>query len=594
MNNRIIGALLAAVLLASAGRALAGDDVAATLRQADQWRAGHRIIDLHQHLDYTPELLARAIKIMDASGVGLGIDLTPGTVTPGPGGQPGEFESHKKLEDSLFPGRWVQYMNLDYKNWDQPDFAQEAVRQVEEGHRLGAAGFKEWKRFGLFLRDSQGKLIRVDDSRLDPMWERLGQLNMPISIHVADPKAFFEPYNEHNERWAELRDHKSWWFGDTNVYPGWKDLLEALNRVVGRHPHTTFVCVHFANNAEELDWVADSLTRHPNMYVDLAARIPELGRHDPQKVHDMFVKFQDRIFFGTDFQSLESKLILGSSGDEPPETDADAEVFFRKEYRWLETWDRDWAHMTPIQGNWNISSIGLPPGVLRKIYFDNARKLLARSLPAPVLHARRTTRDFVPNADPSRVLWQTVDPAIVDRASLDGVAIPDVSTTVRALWSRQFLYLRFDCPYTSLTTFDQRQQDGKRAHLDKKGESLWDRDVVEAFVGADSANPSHYAELEVAPTNERLDVMVNLPEKDLQWTSGFESAVRVDHASKTWICEMRIPLSSLAGAQPQDGTRWRLNLYRCDLAHKASLAWRPTLQETFHVPDRFGTLEFSE
>ena len=327
----------------------AADDRAAVRQEAEQWRAEHRIIDLHQHLDYQPELLERAIRVMDASGVGLGTDLTPGTVTSGPDGQPSEFEAHKKMEDSLFPGRWVQYMNLDYKDWDQPNFAQEAVRQVEKGYKLAAAGFKEWKRFGLFLRDGQGKLIHVDDPRLDPMWERLGQLNIPVSIHVADPKAFFEPYNNRNERWQELKDHKSWWFGDANVYPGWKDLLEALNRVVGRHPHTTFVCVHFANNAEELDWVADSLTCHPNMNVDLAARIPELGRHDPGKVHDMFVKFQDRILFGTEFQSLQSKMILGSSGNEPPPTDADAEVFFRKEYRWLETWDRDWAHMTPIR-----------------------------------------------------------------------------------------------------------------------------------------------------------------------------------------------------------------------------------------------------
>jgi predicted TIM-barrel fold metal-dependent hydrolase len=591
MKARLVNALLLTALIPLTNNTLAGD-VGARQRQADQWRAAHRIIDLHQHLDYQPDSLAQAVKVMDASGVGLGIDLTPGTVTPGPDGQPSEFESHKKMEDSLYPGRWVQYMNLDYKEWDQPNFAQEAVRQVEEGYRLGAAGFKEWKRFGLFLRDGQGKLIHVDDPRLDPMWERLGQLNMPVSIHVADPKAFFEPYNDRNERWQELRDHKSWWFGDTNVFPGWKDLLEALNRVVGRHTNTTFVCVHFANNAEELDWVADSLTRHPNMYVDLAARIPELGRHDPAKVHDMFVKFQDRILFGTDFQSLQSKMILGSSGDEPPETVADAEVFFRKEYRWLETWDRDWAHMTPIQGQWNISSIGLPPAVLRKIYFDNARKLLARSLPAPVLHARRTTRDFVPDADPLRVLWQTVEPAIVDCASRDGAAVPDVSTTVRGLWSLQYLYLRFDCPYTQLATFDPKPQTVKR--IGKEGASLWDRDVVEAFIGPDPGNSRHYAELEVAPTNERLDLMVNLPAKDLQWTSGFESAVRVDQESRLWICEIRIPLASLGAPPPRDGTRLRLNLYRCDLAHHASLAWRPTLQDTFHVPERFGVLEFTE
>ena len=95
----------------------------------------------------------------------------------------------------------------------------------------------------------------MDDPRLDPVWKRCGELGLPVSIHVADPKAFWLPYNEKNERWEELKDHPGWWFGDTNKFPAWKDLLEALNRVIARHPETTFVCVHFGNNAEELEWV---------------------------------------------------------------------------------------------------------------------------------------------------------------------------------------------------------------------------------------------------------------------------------------------------------------------------------------------------
>jgi hypothetical protein len=586
--------LMAAACHLMDGGARAEDAVSTVVRQADQWRAEHRIIDLHQHMDYTPELLARAIRVLDASGVGLGIDLTPGTVTPGADGAPSEFESHKKMEDTLFPGRWVQYMNLDYKNWDQPDFSQQAVKQVEEGYRLGAAGYKEWKRFGLYLHDGKGALIKIDDPKLDPMWERLGQLHLPISIHVGDPKAFFEPYTPANERWEELKDHRSWWFGDTNQYPPWKSLLEAMSRVVGRHPGTTFVCVHFGNNAEELEWVDQQLAQHPNMMVDLAARIPEIGRHDPCRVHDLFVKYQDRIFFATDFQSLERLMILGSSGNEAPPSEADAEVFFRKQWRWLETWDKDWPHMTPIQGHWNISSIGLPVSVLRKIYFDNARKLLARSLPTPILKARRTTRDFEPDGDLTRTLWQAAAPVYLDSQSDDATVRPELSTTVRALWSGEFLYLRYECPFTKLTVFEPSQDSAKRYDMNKKGESLWDRDVVEAFIGADEQNHQHYGEFEIAPSNERLDLMCRLPDRDFQWNSGFHSAVRVDKAAKMWVCEVRIPLAALSEAKPERGLRWRLNLFRCDRAHHAALAWRPTLQDTFHVPDRFGLLEFVE
>jgi predicted TIM-barrel fold metal-dependent hydrolase len=561
---------------------------------AKEWRKEHRTIDLHQHIDCTPEHLARAVKIMDAAGVGIGINLSGGTVTRGKDGAASEFERNKKIAEERFPGRFIQYMNLDYANWDQPDFRAQAVKQVEEGRRLGAAGLKEFKRLGLYLRDGKGELIKVDDPRLDAMWERCGELHMPVSIHVADPKAFWLPYDDKNERWDELKDHKSWWFGDTNRFPSWKELLESLNRVIARHPKTTFVCVHFANNAEEPDWVDASLSKYPNMMADLAARIPEIGRRDPAIISKLFLKHQDRILFATDFQ-VDDRLILGSSGNEPPPTDTDAEVFYAKEWRWLETHDRNWEHMTPIQGNWAISSIGLPDSVLRKIYFDNARKLLARSLPAPTLEARHISQDFELNGSLRSPHWRTAPPARLEQASRDGTVRPELSTTVRALWSDQFLYLAFESPFTLLTVFQPPNLEGKRFNLQKEGVSLWDRDVVEAFIGTDRENSKHYAEFEVAPTNERLDLMVtNLPEKDFDWNSHWKTATQVDQKARLWTCEMRIPLAELSAAKPGPGTRWRANFYRCDRAQRGFLAWNPTLEGTFHTPERFGVLQFTE
>lgn len=551
---------------------------------ADQWRAEHRIIDLHQHINFTTQHLTRAVKIMDAAGLGIGVNLSGGTVTAGTNGGSSEFERNKRLADSLFPGRFLHYMNLDYKGWDKPDFAERAAKQIEEGHRLGAAGLKEYKRLGLYLRDGQGKLIKIDDPKLDPVWKRCGELNMPVSIHVADPRAFWLPFDSGNERWKELKDHRSWWFGDTNIYPPRMELLEALNRVIGRHPKTTFVCVHFANNSEEIDWVDKALDRYPNMNADLAARIPEIGRHDPKTVRDLFVKHQDRIFFATDFMVYD-RMILGSSGNEPPPTNADAEMFYEKEWRWLETWDKDWPHMTPIQGDWTISAIGLPPPVLRKIYFDNSRKLLARSLPAPVLKASRITKDFVPDGTLTDRAWRDAAPARLEYQSVNGAASPAVSTTVRVLWSDEFLYLGFECPYTKLTVFEPPQRNKERF-------GLWERDVVEAFIGADSKNINNYTEFEVAPTNERLDLKLNLPDKDFDWDSKFETAIKINERDKVWTAEWRIPLAKLSETKPTHGDRWRLNLYRCDRDNKAFLAWNPTLQGSFHAPERFGILLF--
>ena len=580
----VVLALLPAVASAS-------DEVTAVQRQAQIWRVEHRSIDLHQHIDYTTQHLARAVKIMDAVGLGIGINLSGGIVTRSGTNISSEFERNKQLADQLFPGRFLHYMNLDYAGWDAPDFSAQAVKQIEEGRRLGAAGFKEYKRLGLYLRDGAGKLIRIDDPRLDPVWERCGELNMPVSIHVADPKAFWLPYDEKNERWKELKDHRNWWFGDTNKFPPWKELLEALNRVIARHPKTTFVCVHFANNAEELEWVDKSLSRYPNMMADLAARIPEIGRHDPAKARRLFLKHQNRILFATDFQVYD-RLTLGSSGKEPPPTDADAEAFYAKEWRWLETRDRKWAHMTPIQGDWTISSIGLPVGVLRKVYFDNARKLLARSMPVPTVKAAHIEKDFELDGTLTHSAWQRAQPARMEYETHDYSARPELATAVRLLWSKDYLYLGYECPYTELTTFEPPQFEHERFSATEKNVNLWDRDVVEAFIGSDLQNRKHYTEYEVAPTNEKLDLTLTQPAHDFAWSSHFQSKVKVNPKTKVWTCEVRIPLQSLSDAKPVAGTHWRLNLYRCDRAHKAFLAWNPTLTGTFHVPEKFGVLEF--
>jgi predicted TIM-barrel fold metal-dependent hydrolase len=586
MQHRLLIPCLAFTASLSFARSAAGADVASVRAEAAQWRAEHRTIDLHQHINGTTQHLTRAVKIMDAVGLGIGVNLSGGTVTPGTNGSPSAFERSKRLADTLFPGRFLYYFNLDYKGWDEPDFPARAVQQAEEAFRLGAAGFKEFKNLGLYRRDGQGKLIKIDDPKLDPFWKRLGELGLPVSIHVGDPKAFWLPFDSKNERWKELKDHRPWWFGDTNVYPPRMDLVNALDRVIAKHRGTTFVCVHFANNPEDIDWVDRALDRNPNMRADLAARMPELGRHDPKKVHKLFVKHQDRIFFATDFQVYD-KLILGSSGDAERPTDRDAEIFYEKEWRWLETWDRNWEHMTPIQGDWTIRSIGLPSSVLRKIYFDNARKLLARSLPPPVVKAAHIDQDFEFDGELTDSVWQKAAPARVEYGSLKYDARPDLATSVRVLYSDRFIYFGWECPFTKLTVFDTPSADRERL-------GLWERDVVEVFVGSDWQNVNRYAEYEVAPTNERLDVLLNLPAKDFGWDGRAQSAVKVDRKRKVWTVEWRMPLELLSSTKPTPGTRWRLNLYRCDKANNAYLAWSPVLQGSFHTPQKFGVLEFAE
>lgn len=553
----------------------------------EQWRRERRIIDLHQHVEGTEERLQRWLRIMDRVGVGVGVNLSGGTVTSKPG-ETSAFERTRALTERIAPGRAVLHFNLDYAGWDAPDFGERAVQQVERAHALGASGLKEFKRLGLFLRDGSGRLIRIDDPKLDGVWRRCGELGLPVSVHVADPRAFWLPYTQQNERWKELKDHRNWWFGDPDQFPSRTELLAALERVITRHPGTTFVCVHFANNAEDLDWVDRQLDAHPNMFADLAARIPELGRHDPARTRALFTKHQDRILFATDFQVYD-RLILGSSGDGERPTDDEAVAFFEKEWRWLETHDRDWPHMTPIQGDWTISSIGLPPPVLRKVYFDNARRLLVRSLPFTILRAKRIDRDFRPDGRLSDREWALAEPFPLEQESVDGRVRAELSTTCRVLWSDRFLYLSYECPFTTLTDFGKARP-GER--LDK-GASLWDRDVVEFFCAPDPARRTEYTEYEWSPNNEGLDLRIRRPDFDFPWTSGMEWKVRVDRRGKIWRCEARIPLESLSGTRPVVGTRWRANLYRIDRANRAFLASNPLLTGSFHTPERFGWLEFA-
>jgi predicted TIM-barrel fold metal-dependent hydrolase len=575
---------LLAFTLGLISSAHAADDVAAVRAEAARWRAEHRIIDLHMHIEAKEERYERAVRIMDAAGLGLGVNLSGGTVTPGTNGAPSAFAQHKALADHVAPGRFLLYFNLDYKGWDDADWSARAVKQVEEAHRLGAAGLKEYKRLGLYLRDGQANLIKIDDPKLDPVWKRCGELGLPVSIHVADPKAFWLPFNERNERWAELKDHKNWWFGDPNVFPPRLDLINALDRVIAKHRGTTFVCVHFANNPEDIEWVDAALTRNPNMMADLAARVPEVGRHDPKKVHDLFVKHQDRIVFATDFMVYD-RLILGSSGDDERPTDADAQVFYEKNWRWLETWDKDWPHMTPIQGSWTISSIGLPASVLRKIYFDNALKLLARSMPKPVAKAKRISDEPTLDGVLDEAAWQTARPAQVEYASVNYAARPDMATSVRVLWTDTHLYFGWECPFTELTVFSPVNTKDERI-------GLWEKDVVEMFIGPDLGKVTRYGEYEVSPSNEWVDLLCDLPDKDFAWNGGLESAVKVDEARKVFTVELRLRIDKLTEKIPTTGTRWWLNLYRIDRANNAFLAFSPVLTGSFHTPQKFGLLEF--
>jgi predicted TIM-barrel fold metal-dependent hydrolase len=325
-----------------------------------------RKVDTHVHV--APAEVPRLVEVMDEWGIDVAVNLSGGWPGAGLGAS---LEAARRTQ-----GRVIVFANPPVHAFARGEVPIEAlVAQVDEAARLGARGLKFFKALGLGARDARGALLAVDDPRLDPLFERAGALGLPVAIHTGDPKAFWAPATEANERWDELRVHPGWSYAGAAV-PSWDELFAAYGRRVARHPRTTFIGVHFGNAPETPEAVAAMLEACPNLVIDTAARVPELGRQPPEALRAFFLRFQDRILFGTDLGvgPTDAQLMLGSTGATPP-TPADVTRFFTATWRYFETRDVGFAHPTPIQGRWTISGLGLPPEVLRKVYAGNADRL---------------------------------------------------------------------------------------------------------------------------------------------------------------------------------------------------------------------------
>ena len=335
------------------------------------------VIDLHTHLSWSAQVRSGVatgeprrffaapqdlLPVMDAMQVRLMVNLT--------GGSGHGLADTLQRFDRAAPGRFLSLAEPSYGEWLRADYPRYQADAIGQAKAAGAVGLKILKTLGLYLREGidAGALVRVDDPRFDPMWEACAAHDLPVFIHTSDPEAFFEPVDGENERYDELGAHPDWSFHGRD-FPSNAELLAARDRVIARHPKTRFVLLH-VSNAENLDAVAATLQRFPNTCVDIAARIGELGRQ-PRAARRFFDRHQDRICFGTD-------AIPPPAGEETPQ-----QVFCRAlyeiYYRFLETEDEyfDYAPApVPPQGRWRIYGLGLPDAVLRKVYHDNAARVL--------------------------------------------------------------------------------------------------------------------------------------------------------------------------------------------------------------------------
>lgn len=327
-------------------------------------RPALRRIDFHTHLD--PRTWALAEKLLDEGGIDLAVNLS--------GAPSGEGLAVLLAFERRAKGRVLTFAGVDWRQLAHEDFGERMADDLERAVKQGARGLKIPKALGLAVPAPEGGLLAIDDARLDPLFTRAGALGVPVAIHVADPVAFWEPVDEENERYQELSLNPGWSYHGRPV-PSHAELLAQARRRYARHPSTTFVALHVAGNPEDLGYVSALLRELPNVYVDIAARVPELGRHPPAVARAFFLEHQDRVLFGTDLGVGAGGIMLGA-----PlawrERWEDVERFFSSTRRYLETDERRFDHPTPIQGEWKIDGVGLPPEVLRKLYVENAARLL--------------------------------------------------------------------------------------------------------------------------------------------------------------------------------------------------------------------------
>jgi len=339
-------------------------------------RARYPVIDVHTHLSWSAVMTngvslaaerrflaapSELLSVMDRKDVRVLINLT--------GGFGDGLRDAIDRYDRAHSGRFYTFTEPWYSRFLEPDYPRIQAQAIADAQSAGARGLKILKTLGLFLRShiTSGSLVKIDDPRFDPMWDACGQLNLPVAIHVSDPIAFFTPTDRFNERYEELHNHPDWSFYDRD-FPTNAELLEARNRVIARHPKTQFIVLHVGNFAEDLQNVSQNLDRFPNMTVDIAARIGELGRQ-PRTARKFFNRYQDRILFGTD---------ATPHGEDVPQQifgDQLYEIYFR----FLETEDEyfDYAPAKrPPQGRWRIYGLGLPDEILRKVYFENAERII--------------------------------------------------------------------------------------------------------------------------------------------------------------------------------------------------------------------------
>jgi predicted TIM-barrel fold metal-dependent hydrolase len=311
-------------------------------------RAKYPVVDIHSHhRTLTADTWARIVREMDGLNLQVLVNLSGGT-----GAALTRLMS--VVSQSPAPDRMVFFANLDFDDLDQPGYGRRAAARLEADLGNGAKGLKIFKNFGLTVKRANGRRVPVDDPELDPVWETCARHRVPVLIHTGEPAPFFEPVDPKNERWLELQIHPER-RRPAGQYPSFDALMSERDRLFERHPKTTFIAAHMGFHANDLARLGRLLDRAPNVYVETGAILAELGRQ-PRFAREFFVRYRDRMLFGKDSYN---------AGEYP--------------YYWrvFETADEYFDYYRDYHAFWKLYGMSLPDGVLRKLYYGNALRIVS-------------------------------------------------------------------------------------------------------------------------------------------------------------------------------------------------------------------------
>jgi predicted TIM-barrel fold metal-dependent hydrolase len=309
-------------------------------------RSKFPFIDVHNHQwNMGSQDLAALVKDMDKLNLQVMVNLSGGNGT-------GLQKMTENIRSS-YPGRFIVFANINFSGMGETGWTEKAVKQLEEDVQHGANGLKIFKDLGFSVKDNTGKRVTVDDPRLDAIWTKAGELKIPVLIHTADPKPFWDPVDEKNERWLEITTHPGRKRGATDPAP-WQTLIEEQHRMFKKHASTTFIAAHFGWYPNDLTKLGLLLDTMPNVNVEFGAVIAELGRQ-PRAAKRFFEKYQDRILFGKDSWVPEE---------------------YATYFRVLETEDEYFPYHKKYHAFWRMYGLGLPDDILKKVYYKNALRIV--------------------------------------------------------------------------------------------------------------------------------------------------------------------------------------------------------------------------